>query len=76
MIAIEGNYLGRVVNTGVGSVRWRVRYTGPGGHAWERADAPSAVHAAAGGKSRGPGWPGPINRAATRTGKKGPQNAP
>jgi acetylornithine deacetylase/succinyl-diaminopimelate desuccinylase-like protein len=47
VIAIEGNYLGRIVNTGVGSVRWRVHYHGPGGHAWERADAPSAVHAAA-----------------------------
>jgi tripeptide aminopeptidase len=52
VIAVEGNYLGRVVNTGVGSVRWRVRYAGPGGHAWERADAPSAVHAAAGGAAR------------------------
>jgi tripeptide aminopeptidase len=47
VIAIEGNYLGRVVITGVGSVRWRVRYHGPGGHAWERSQAPSAVHAAA-----------------------------
>lgn len=48
VIAIEGNYLGRVVCTGVGSVRWRVAFEGPGGHAWERASAPSAVHAAAG----------------------------
>jgi len=47
VIAIEGNYLGRVVITGVGSVRWRVSYHGPGGHAWERSGAPSAVHAAA-----------------------------
>jgi acetylornithine deacetylase/succinyl-diaminopimelate desuccinylase-like protein len=46
VIAIEGNYLGRVVITGVGSVRWRVSYHGPGGHAWERSGAPSAVHAA------------------------------
>lgn len=45
MIAVEGNYLGRVVHRAVGSVRWRVEFTGPGGHAWERADAPSAVHA-------------------------------
>src|SRR5262249_47463911 len=36
-----------VVITGVGSVRWRVSYHGPGGHAWERSQAPSAVHAAA-----------------------------
>ncbi len=47
VIAIEGNYLGRVVITGVGSVRWRVSYHGPGGHAWERSHAPSAVHTAA-----------------------------
>jgi acetylornithine deacetylase/succinyl-diaminopimelate desuccinylase-like protein len=47
VIAVEGNYLGRVVTTGVGSVRLRVRYRGPGGHAWERSAAPSAVHAAA-----------------------------
>lgn len=47
VIAVEGNYLGRVCTVGVGSVRRRVTVTGPGGHAWERADAPSAVHAAA-----------------------------
>ncbi len=47
MLAVEGNYLGRVSTVGVGSLRWRVRLTGPGGHAWEAADAPSAVHAAA-----------------------------
>jgi acetylornithine deacetylase/succinyl-diaminopimelate desuccinylase-like protein len=52
VIAVEGNYLGRVVITGVGSIRWRVHYHGPGGHAWERADAPSAVHAAANAAAR------------------------
>ena len=45
-IAIEGNYLGRIGVTGVGSIRWRVSFHGAGGHSWERADAPSAVHAA------------------------------
>ena len=45
-IAIEGNYLGRIGVTGIGSTRWRARFKGPGGHSWERADAPSAVHAA------------------------------
>lgn len=44
VIALEGNYLGRVVATGVGSVRWDVTLSGPGGHAWEAADRPSAVH--------------------------------
>ncbi|MCR1784801.1 M20/M25/M40 family metallo-hydrolase [Nocardioides carbamazepini] len=46
-VALEGNYLGRVNVVGVGSVRKRVRVSGRGGHAWEDADAPSAVHAAA-----------------------------
>jgi tripeptide aminopeptidase len=52
VIAVEGNYLGRVVVTGVGSIRWRVHYRGPGGHAWERSGAPSAVHAAAAAAAR------------------------
>ena len=47
LIALEGNYLGRVNVTGVGSTRWRVTVTGPGGHAWEEACQPSAVHEAA-----------------------------
>lgn len=46
-IALEGNYLGRVNTVGVGSERRRVRLTGQGGHAWEEATAPSAVHTAA-----------------------------
>ena len=47
MIAVEGNYLGRVSVVGVGSRRWRVSVSGPGGHAWEASEAPSAIHAAA-----------------------------
>lgn len=47
VIAVEGNYLGRVSATGVGSIRWRVNVTGPGGHAWEAPDAPSSIHAVA-----------------------------
>lgn len=46
-IAIEGNYLGRVGTIGVGSTRWHVEVHGPGGHAWEAAGTPSAVHEAA-----------------------------
>jgi tripeptide aminopeptidase len=44
VLAIEGNYLGRVSAVGVGSLRWRIEVRGPGGHAWEAAGAPSAVH--------------------------------
>jgi acetylornithine deacetylase/succinyl-diaminopimelate desuccinylase-like protein len=47
LIAVEGNYLGKLGTTGVGSRRWRVVVTGPGGHAWEQSGAPSAVHEAA-----------------------------
>jgi tripeptide aminopeptidase len=47
VIAVEGNYLGRVSTVAVGSVRWRVAMHGPGGHAWEESSAPSAVHEAA-----------------------------
>jgi tripeptide aminopeptidase len=46
-IALEGNYLGRIGATAVGSVRWNVEVSGPGGHAWEAASAPSAVDVAA-----------------------------
>jgi acetylornithine deacetylase/succinyl-diaminopimelate desuccinylase-like protein len=48
VLAVEGNYLGRVSAVGVGSRRWRVNVSGRGGHAWEAAKVPSAVHAAAG----------------------------
>ncbi|MDE0288518.1 MAG: M20/M25/M40 family metallo-hydrolase, partial [bacterium] len=44
LIALEGNYLGRVVTVGVGSVRWSLELAGPGGHAWEAADNPSTIH--------------------------------
>ena len=47
LVALEGNYLGRISTTGVGSVRWSVQVSGPGGHAWEAATAPSAVSTAA-----------------------------
>ena len=46
-VAVEGNYLGRVSTTGVGSHRRRVHVCGPGGHAWEAAETPSAIHRAA-----------------------------
>lgn len=47
LIAVEGNYLGRIATRGVGSVRFAVRIQGPGGHAWEDKDAPNAVQVAA-----------------------------
>src|SRR5260221_5515799 len=42
VIAVQGNYLGRVVNTGVGSVRWRGSFCGPRGHRLRRWGGPGA----------------------------------
>lgn len=74
LIALEGNYLGRVNVTGVGSTRWRVTVTGPGGHAWEEAAQPSAVHEAArlvtalaSLAQPQPADPGPAHPAAPKT---------
>jgi tripeptide aminopeptidase len=47
VIAIEGNWLGRICTTAVGSIRHRVTLVGPGGHAWEASDVDSAVHGVA-----------------------------
>ena len=46
-VAVEGNYFGRVSTVAVGSIRRRVVVRGPGGHAWEAAEMPSAIHAVA-----------------------------
>lgn len=67
-IAIEGNYLGRVVAAGVGSVRWRVELSGPGGHAWEQAGRPSAVHLAAGLVAKVAGIPVESGRTSLNVG--------
>ena len=47
VIALEGNYLGRVNIVGAGSIRCRVEVSGPGGHSWEEPNNPSAVESSA-----------------------------
>lgn len=44
LIAVEGHNLGRVTHAAVGSVRWRISVTGPGGHSWGAFGKPSAIH--------------------------------
>jgi acetylornithine deacetylase/succinyl-diaminopimelate desuccinylase-like protein len=44
-IAVEGHGLEQVLVDAVGSRRYRVRVTGPGGHSWADRGTPSAVHA-------------------------------
>lgn len=47
VIAIDGAGDERVINTGLGSRRFRVAFSGPGGHSWAAFGAANAVHAAA-----------------------------
>lgn len=43
-IVLEGMGLGRVVHQALGSRRYRIGVTAPGGHSWSAFGAPSAVH--------------------------------
>ena len=43
VIAIDGR-LGAIVNTAVGSQRWRITINGPGGHSYGSFGEPSAIH--------------------------------
>ena len=45
-IAVEGHALGRITHQGVGSRRFEVRISGPGGHSWGDFGRASAIHAA------------------------------
>jgi len=47
VIALDGAGDERVVNTALGSRRFRIAYRGPGGHSWAAFGAPNPVHAAA-----------------------------
>lgn len=43
-VAVEGAMLESIKHAGVGSIRYRVTYRGPGGHSWTDRGAPSALH--------------------------------
>jgi acetylornithine deacetylase/succinyl-diaminopimelate desuccinylase-like protein len=43
-VAIEGLKQNRVIHVGVGSRRYKVKFTARGGHSWGHFPAPSAVH--------------------------------
>lgn len=47
-VALEGQGLDEVILDAVGSVRYRVAVTGPGGHSWWDWGTPSAIHALVG----------------------------
>ncbi len=44
VIAVEGHNLGRVTHRAVGSRRYRITVTGPGGHSWGNFGRPNAIH--------------------------------
>lgn len=47
VVALEGHNLGRVTHVAVGSNRYQVNLTGPGGHSWGESENHSAIHEAA-----------------------------
>jgi tripeptide aminopeptidase len=47
VVALDGAGDDRIVNTALGSRRFRATYHGPGGHSWAAFGAPNPVHAAA-----------------------------
>jgi tripeptide aminopeptidase len=47
IIAIDGAGDDRIVHGAVGSTRWRVTFTGAGGHSWADFGVPNPAHAAA-----------------------------
>ncbi len=44
VVAVEGHNLGRVTHRAVGSRRYRLTVTGPGGHSWGNYGRPNAIH--------------------------------
>src|SRR6185437_5640807 len=65
MVALDGAGDERIIHRALGSRRFRVAYTGPGGHSWAAFGAPNAVHAAAGAASRLASHPLPSNPRTT-----------
>lgn len=47
VVALDGAGDERIVNTALGSRRFRIEYRGPGGHSWSAFGAPNPVHVAA-----------------------------
>jgi acetylornithine deacetylase/succinyl-diaminopimelate desuccinylase-like protein len=58
-VALEGAMLDQLASAAVGSTRYRVTFSGPGGHSWGDRGAPSAVHAAAEAAAQYLGAPAP-----------------
>ena len=51
-IALDGAGDERIIHRALGSRRFRITFSGPGGHSWSAFGVPNAVHAAAGTAAR------------------------
>ena len=58
-LSFDGPGLDRITNRALGSHRYRVEITGPGGHSWGDFGLPNPVHAIGRGISRLAGYPAP-----------------
>lgn len=67
VIAIDGAGDDRVVNGALGATRWRITFTGPGGHSWADWGLPNPVHAAADTAARLAALPLPDDPRTTLT---------
>lgn len=66
-LALDGAGDERIIHRALGSRRFRVSYTGPGGHSWAAFGTPNAVHAAAAAAARLAALPLPANPRTTLT---------
>jgi tripeptide aminopeptidase len=64
-IALDGAGDERIIHRALGSRRFRVSYSGPGGHSWAAFGAPNAVHAAAAAAARLASVPLPFSPRTT-----------
>lgn len=64
-IAIDGAGDERIIHRALGSRRFRVSYSGPGGHSWAAFGVANAVHAAAAAAARLAGLPLPTSPRTT-----------
>lgn len=44
-LSLDGAGVRRIVSTGLGSRRWRIEISGPGGHSWVDQGVPNPIHA-------------------------------
>jgi acetylornithine deacetylase/succinyl-diaminopimelate desuccinylase-like protein len=64
-LSFDGPGVDRITNKALGSRRYRVSVTGPGGHSWGDFGLPNPVHAIGGAISRLAGYPAPKHPRTT-----------